>query len=55
LESRRIVDLRQGWDLVFEEAARFESLRLELLAEAGGEAGRILAQELTSQSDQALG
>jgi chemotaxis protein histidine kinase CheA len=55
LQSRRIVELRKGWDLVFEKAALFEELRLELLAEAGGEAGQILAQKLTSQTDQELG
>ena len=54
LESRRIAELRKGWDLVFEQAARFETLRLELLAEAGGEAGQILHQKLTSQADQDL-
>ena len=54
LQSRRIAELRKGWDLVFEEAARFESLRLELLAEAGGEAGQILHQKLTSQADRDL-
>lgn len=52
LENRRIANLKKGWDMVFEEATRFEVLRLELLAEAGGEEGRILAQKLSSQADR---
>jgi hypothetical protein len=45
-DSRKMVDLQDGWTKVFRSSVRFERLRLELLEEFGGEQGRAkLAQE----------
>ncbi|MEE4247448.1 MAG: hypothetical protein V2I33_18725, partial [Kangiellaceae bacterium] len=45
-ESRKMVDLQDGWSKVFQSSMRFEKVRLELLEELGGEEGQAkLAQE----------
>lgn len=52
-DSRKMVDLQDGWTKVFRSSVRFEKLRLELLEEFGGDQGRAkLAQERRQRSLQ---
>ena len=52
-ESRKMIDLQDGWSKVFQSSVRFQELRLKLLEEFGGEEGQAkLAQERKSLSLQ---
>ena len=52
--TRRMTDLQNGWQTIFQNAVKLEELRLQLLEELGGEAGQAQARKervVSSQRD----
>jgi hypothetical protein len=50
--TRRMTDLQNGWQTIFQNAVKLEELRLQLLEELGGEAGQARAQKERLASSQ---